>query len=400
MTYRWFVADLRTGRDLIYLPGVLGESEFSTMINSPETVRCVIDFRNTAARAFNLPGRTVPGRVILGVEEDGVCLAAGPVWLRQYQNAAQKVTLTARGLWSYFDHRFVLSTLAATIDPDLFTVLDPADAQRKRRMGNPDLRVTIAGVSLGTYAKRVVQTALAHTGGNVPVVFQGDELGSWGRTFDAFEFANVGAVLRDVTKMEAGVDVRFQPRLRGAGDGIEFVLETGTAEQPLLAGGPHSWNFGSASPQASDFTVTDSAAGLAGRGWATGGRSADRVVVARAEDPTLVDLGFALFEALDSAHSSEDDPLILAEYAGELVQLGLGTSETWTFEAERHTGPRLGQYRAGDWAHLEIPKYDPNTLRGIPWIAEGGQFERRIVGIDAKHGRDAVSVTCAPTKGE
>lgn len=398
--YRWFIADLLTGDELVDVPAVLGGSTWGKSLNEPESIRCVIDMSSRKARAWNVRGRTFPGRVMLGVAEGDTVIGAGPIWFRRYADAAQTVTLTARGIWSYFDYRYVLNTLATEIALDEFTVVDPTDQYGKRRKGNPLLAAAYSGLSLGTYAKRLVQLAQTHTNGDVPVVFQSDEIGDWGRTIDAMEFERTGNAIRNLTRMENGIDVQFQPRYKAGQTGIEFLLRTGTTAEPLLTGGPHLWDFTATKPAGSGFVMEDDASMIASRGWATGGRSGDRFIVGRAEDPRLLDVGWALFEGLDSQHTYEDEPRMLDEYAAELTKIGYGPSTSWAFDAERHRPPVVGSYEVGDWANLHIGKYDAATKRGIAYMPEGGKFPVRIIGLDGVHGRETVTVTCAPRLGE
>lgn len=397
MTYRWFVADLRTGGDIVDLPGVMAGSSWNTTLNAPETLRCELNMADPRVRDLGVRGRTYPGRVILACAEGDRILAAGPVWARRYDRSEQKATLAARGMWSYFDHRFVLALLAATIDTDKFSVIDPDDKYGQRRMGNPALRTNLTGLALGTMAKRLVQQARLHTGGDVPVVFQDDESGDWGRAIDAFEFENVGGALRDITKMEGGVDLQFRPQFTPDGQGIEFLLRTGTNADPLLAGGPHVWNFTAPMPPGAELVIEDDASSLASRAWSTGGKSGGRVLVSRVVDERLLDLGFALFEALDS-HSSVDEQRMLDHYAAELTNIGFGASEAWSFAAERNARPRVGTYDVGDWADLNLSPFDESTLRGDPWVPEGGLFRQRIIGLEGQDGRETITVTCAPMK--
>jgi len=397
MAYRWFVADLLTGSNLVDLPAVDAGSSWASVLNGPETIRCEINMAAEAAREFNVRAYTMPGRVVVGVAEGPYVLAAGPLWRRRYSRDEQKVTLNAAGMWSYFDHRFIHALAAATASVRDFTSVVSSDPSRVRTAPNPDLAVDIAGVSVGTYAKRIVEVAMQHTGGNVPVVLPAEETGKWGRTIDALDFEVVGTELRNVTEMEDGVDIEFRPRFTAAGDGIEWVFRHGTKSAPLLAGGPFHWDFTAADPAASGFVVEDDADLLTSRAWATGGRSDDKALVSRRTEQRLLEVGFALFERLDASHGSTRQH-ILDRYAGEMLKVGYGPSESWTFDAERNRNPLPGLYAVGDWANLTLAPYDEESRRGDAFIREGGTFRRRIMTLRGEQGKDTIAVTTAPTK--
>lgn len=397
--YRWFLADLRTGGEVIDLPGVMESSNWSATLNAPETLRAEINMLARDVYEFNPRAHTYPGKVMLGCASGDTIHGLGPIWTRRYSRDTGRATLNARGIWSVLDHRFILSLLATTISTADFTVPDTAPGAVKGQYGpNPALQVAYQSLSLGTITKRLVQLALTHTGGQLPIVFGSDEPGGWSVSHDALEFANLGQVIRDYTRLNEGIDIQFKPRFADSGARVEFVLRTGTNENPLLAGGPHAWTAAAGVPNASGLQVDDDASGIASRAWATGGRGDDKVLVARHQNPSLLDLGFPLYEVLDSSHSSEEDQEMLDGYAAELTDLGFGASETLSFTAERDRVPLPGSYDVGDWADLTIPAWDPDTLQGDPWYREGLDERRRIVGLEGAHGSRTITVTTAPSK--
>src|SRR5690606_18282859 len=102
---------------------------------------------------------------------DDVPIAAGPIWRRQYDKAQGTLDLAASGMWSYFDHRHIIPALAASQG-----VVDPVT-------GESINDTILTNLSYGTIAKRLVQQCRTWTGGNVPIVFQDDEAGTYERTY-------------------------------------------------------------------------------------------------------------------------------------------------------------------------------------------------------------------------
>jgi len=324
-----------------------------------------------------------------------VVLAAGPIWARDYSVDGRELTVNAKGVWSYYDHRHVLPLLAATTDVTEFTVPDPANDGGT--MPNPDLRTQYTNWELGTIAKKLVEQAHAWTGGELPIVFEADRVGIHERIYEGPEFKNLGEVLRQLQNVEGGPDVRFRPRFTGDRLGIEWVLETGTEAQPLLTGSAvHSWDVSAPQSSVSDLTIREDASALASLGWATGGRVSDETLVARSYDETLIDNGYPLFEDLDSTHSTVSVQSTLDAHAANVVGYGSAPVEVWSFTVEANAQPLLGSYLEGDYCVLDVAPWDSATGNGDPYLFEGGAYGHRIVAIGSDEKGETVKVECAP----
>lgn len=371
---RWFLADLRTGRQILDLPPLTGSWE--RFLNAPERIKAVLDMRDPDTIQLRPRVAAAPGRSILAVAAGDVVLAAGPVWAHVYDRDAKTLQITAAGIWSYFDHRYVLPIAAATIGVDQFTIPDETAAGKTKP--NPTVGTYLTGWEYGTIAKKWVQQAQAWTGGNVPIVFESDRAGTRERNFEGADFKNLGTVLSQLTQIENGPDIRFMPRLTIDRLGIEFAMQTGTDASPLLTGGPHQWDLTAPESSISNFQINSDATEIASTGWATAGRSADTVLVARSIDPTLTDLGYPLLETLDSSHTSVSVQATLDGYAAESTTLGRSPFETWDFTVEANARPFLGSFWEGDWCEIDVAAYDdggglipgPDAVIG-PWVETG-----------------------------
>ncbi|KQR97699.1 MAG: hypothetical protein J0I33_07795 [Microbacterium ginsengisoli] len=388
---RWFIADLRTGRQLIDIQ-VMAESTWSRSLNAPEKLTAVLDMQDPATIALR-PRQTIrPGRSVLAVAVGDVILAAGPVWAHDYDRDQKTLRVTAVGLWSYFDHRYLLPLAAATADVATFIVSDPASAGKT--MPNAALATNLSNLEYGTIAKRWVQQAQAWTGGNVPVVFEADRAGGRERNADAVDFKNIGTLLTQLTQLEDGPDIRFKPQFAADRLGVQFLLQTGTDANPLITGtAVHQWTVGVPGSGVSALKVGVDATTLASVAWASAGRSVDSVLVSRSTDPTLTDLGFPLFESLDTSHSTVVIQDTLDGYSGEATTFGRAPLETWTFTVEAARQPLLGAYWEGDWCDITIPAYDPDQGHGDPYVFEQSTPRRRIVAFDGNAKGLTVNVT-------
>lgn len=391
---RWFLADLRTGRQILDMQVVSGRWE--RFLNAPENLSCTLDMRDTDTIALRPRLTAAVGRAVLAVASDDAILAAGPIWAHDWDADERLLKLNARGLWSYYDHRFVLPVLAATIGVNDFTVPDPSAAGKTK--ANPSLGTYLTSLELGTIAKKLVQQAHAWTGGSVPVVFETDRAGVHERNFEGAELKNLGTVLKQLTEVEGGPDIRFKPRLTSDRLGIEWVLETGTETSPMLSGATtHLWNASVEESPLSGFGVTVDGGNLTGLGWATGGRSGDEVMVARSSDSWLTDHGWPLLESLDSSHSSVSEQGTLDGYATASTLQGRGPLEEWSFTVEANTSPRLAEFWEGDWCVVDVDGYNPDTGTGDPYLYEPVYgARRRITGISGDEQGLTVKVTTAP----
>jgi hypothetical protein len=391
---RWFLADLKTGRQLLDLPVLAGS--WSTTLNEPETLSVTVDMQDPDVRALNLRANARVTRTVLAVAEGEVILAAGIVWSRSYDRDAQTAKLNAKGLWSYFDHRYVLPVIALTIGLDRFIVPDPADDSKT--IPNPALTTLTPNVSAGTTAKRLVQQARAWTGGNLPIVFQPDEAGAINEAYIGPEFPNLGEELDRWTKREDGVDIDFRARLTVDKLGIEWVMMTGTVAQPLIFSAEkiHQWNITVPESPTSSLSITEDGSDIASLAWQTGGRSEDTVLVARAYETSILTDGGPLLETLDSSHTSVKEQSTLQSYANEDVLFGRTSFEVWEFDARADQEPFVGSYWKGDWVDLVIGELDPETGLGDAWLPQGGTYRHRIVGLSGDHLGETVHVQCAP----
>lgn len=386
---RWFLADLRTGRQILDL-SVMDSSNWQRTLNEPEALTAVLDMQDPDTVKLQPRIAAAPGRTILACATGDVILAAGPVWSHKYNRDAKTLQVNAAGMWSYFDHRYVLPIAAATIPVTQFTIPDASAAGKTKP--NPAVGTYLTGLEYGTIAKRWVQQAQAWTGGTVPVVFEADRAGTRERNFEGSDFKNIGTVLSQLSQVESGPDIRFRPRLTADRLGVEFLLETGTDASPLLTGGPHMWNLTAEESSVSNFEVTANALKMAGTAWATGGRSLDTVLVARTIDSTLTDLGYPLLESLDSSHTTVSVQSTLDGYASANALLGRAGSETWDFDVETARQPFLGSFWEGDWCTVDVAPYDPTTGTGDPYLLEKQTSQRRIVSLSGDDLSETVRV--------
>jgi hypothetical protein len=381
---RWFLVDLRTGRGIVDVKPMSGS--FSSALNEPETISATLDLQDPDTIELGVGNITSPAKMCLCVADGDTILAAGPIWTRTHDVGKRTLSVSAKGMWSYFDHRYILPAIARTLPLSQFIVPDPTDP--KKTVSNPLINTSINGVWLGTIAKRLVQQAQAWTGGNVPVVFQADEFASHERNWDGVEFEKLGDALTNLTNVEDGPDIMFQPRFTEDRLGVEWLLVTGTVAKPQIGtNADTSLDVTIPESPVSGLTVMENASDVASLAWLTGGRSSDSLLVSRSYDGTLPGFGFALFETLDSSHSSVKYQSTLDSYAVERTLYGRGPNALWKFDAE---WVAVAGVNVGDYVTLVFDESDP--------LIPKDDYRLRVISRSGDHNAVTVSIECAPTK--
>lgn len=402
---RYLLGNLSTGRRILDLPVLKGSWE--QRLGAPETIRATIDLNDPDAQALDLDNTAAPAMTFLAVAEGDMILAAGPIWVADYDADKRILELAASGLGSYFNYRHILPLLARTIPVSQWTVEvpDPENPGELMTIPNPALATTSTNAHLGTIAKGLVQQAEEWAGGDLPIVYEDDRPGIHARTYNAIDFKPILEAHDDLANVENGVESRFTGRFAEDGLGVEWVFETG---DPLIHSDTvHLWDRSVPHNPISGLRVVKNAAGLAGLSWAQGGKQEDTVLIARAEDTTLIDAGYPLMEILDTSHSTVSEQPTLDGYA----QGNLRTRpvETWQFTTEAFpvddegvvAGPQLGQYRMGDYCDIVSAAWKPVTdtedEQGDPYLERSGGVSRhRIIGLSGDEQGQRVQVTLAP----
>ena len=419
---RYFLADLRTGRQILELPVLSGP--WSDTLNEAESLSVTVDLQDPDVRALDLRNTAAPCKTVLAVAEGDTIMASGPIWTRSYSRNSQKIQLNAKGWLSYFDHRHILPLVAKSIGLDQFLVADPEDPTKT--IANPLLTTMYESLGLGTIAKRLMQQAQTWTGGNIPLVFQPDESGTHEREYLGPEFNNIGDEIRNLMNVEGGPDIKLKGRLTEDRLGIECVVSTGTEAKPRLASEViHVWDLTVPESSASNLNIDEDGSNVASLAWATGGNAGDTVLVGRSYDPTLVDNGFPLYELPPDDHPTAKVQKTLDAYAAEAAFAGRATTEVWSFDVEANEQPTVGSYATGDYCDLVIAPYvesaapldglypadsvfpggdifpvdgNPWYVDGDPYVKEGGKFRHRIIGISGDEKGEVVNVQCAPSR--
>jgi hypothetical protein len=380
--YSWYCGDLRTGRISTQIPVAPGTS-WSNVMDDSGTVSCLAALGDPAVQALSLPSAAAPARAFLAVAyDDGqneTFLEGGPVWGHAYDDDKQQLTINAGGLLSYFDHRKVMQVLTAGQSPAVVSA-------------------AYSGLSLATIAKRLVQLAATHTGGNLPVVLPADVTvpadAAHQRTYNGYDLAWVGEQLRNLMAVLGGPEISFVPRRTTADSRyIEWVMRAGTETDPLLHQAGSDWVWDGSVPKGGVTSISLAVDGtqMGDEAYVKGSGEASTALIGHAVKTTLTDAGYPLLELEVGGHESVTTLATLNDYATAELASSARTVLSFTVKVARDQAPTVSQYQVGDYVQLIVPTTHP-------YLTGGGTFRSRIV---QRSGDDSTLVTLqlAPVPG-
>jgi hypothetical protein len=378
-TFTALVGDLRTGKITTRLP--LTGCSWQQVMNGAGTITgATVDVQAASLATLDLYHAAAPGKAFLAIQYDQSLLNAGPIWTHHYTRSTGTLTMGAAGLWSLFDHRFVIPLLSEPL-----------------AVGAAQAAVTTyptgSNLSLGDIAAALVTQAQTHVGGNLPLVMpaaQGLTPGAT-RTYAGYSLSAVGAMLTELTGVVGGPEVAFRPRIKTTDPTrIEWVMLAGTPAQPWLVQGGLDWVFDASVPQSmvSDIDVDVDATGMGTRAWEIGSGSQNLILMSQADSTVLTSAGYPLLEVQDSSHNNVLDQPTLDGYSAQLLAQTGRPDTLWKVTVRDDGapadgspsgigGPRLGQYQAGDFCQI--------VVGADPYLAAGTR-RARILAIDGDLG--------------
>ncbi|MHB1063525.1 MAG: hypothetical protein ACYC1Z_03365 [Georgenia sp.] len=367
MRVEYIAGELRTGRILATVPASSGP--WSQVLNSAGDVSAKVPLWDLGkADRRDLLATLETTRCFLGVQVGDRVIEAGPIWTHDLDTDGN-LAVKGLGLWSLWDHRLVIPVVGEV------------------RQGQQ----AWSGLSLGTIAKRLVQEALKHAGGSLPVVFPADETGIHERTYPGYEVAQVGQRLSQLVEVEGGPDLAFEPRLTSDRQAVEWVMRTGTAADPLLhqTGADHQWDTSAVRGSVGNVTASVDGTARVNRALTIGDGFETATLIGVATDTAQLDRGYPLLESVVN-RSTVLKQSTLDAHSRASVDQGSVPWTTWKLRVAADEDPRLGEYRPGDWAAIEIPE-DHVYLRG-------GSYRARLGKVSGDADDEFVDLALLPTK--
>lgn len=285
------------------------------------------------------------GAIIAAIRHDGpskTILHAG--YLTRWKPSGDGYDLEAGGGWTILDKRLVLNhNLDASWRDGQITIDED----------NPpgDWILTLRG----TY-RDIVRGLINETlkWGSLPISLPAIQGGtSHERTYQCWDLSTVSERIGDIADLEDGPEIRFDPIL--AGDGIRFQLNVG---DPEIIDTTHRWNL---NLPGQHIMLTDFDADgddITNEAYAIGGKTDDRVLVARRKGDSLRSQGWPLLQTYDGSHTSVSETATLQSYTAAAIDIGDHSQCTIGIECLQTENVHVG-----DHAIIRLSDTDPLSKR-------------------------------------
>ena len=374
---RIIMGDLLTGRRILDVP--FTAASWSVELNGPGTVSATVDLKDPTVRQLDMWNAAQVGKTFLAAVENDVILEAGPIWARKWERRDGKLTLEARGLWSYFDHRTLLPNIGDR------PVTNPETGEAEEYANT-----TLKNLHLGTIGKRIVQQSMTWPGGNLPIVFEDDKPGEHERNYRGVDLSIIGSMLENLTQVIDGPDIAFVPQWAPDRLGIQWLYVSG--DPRLSSVTEHVIDMSVPASPVDGLSIDESGAKLASLAWASGGRSGDEPLVERHFDTTLINAGYPLLELVDSSRATVTEPATMRGHAAAAAMNGRLPLSVWapTLHTGRRGEPRIGDYRVGDYLVFKS--------KGELFTPDG-RHRRRIATMSGSAGNDFIDIGLGASYG-
>ena len=286
---------------------------------------------------------------------------------------------------------------------------------KRRRVRTPGIDpaglgsdLALGPTSLPQLARLLLEKATASANGagwDLPLILPDlDTRGDHVRTFLGSDLADYWTRLADLTEVQNGPDLRFEPELTDVAGGRKLWWRVrigepwlGTwidGENPQRP--PWTFDLGAGlrdlttDRDASAMTMRTFVPGQARTEPAATTSSTDTTApqdapkpIGSAADLTLINAGYPVLEDVDGSHTSATEQATLDAWAVASVAANRTPVEAWNVTVDGASSPRLGQWRVGDTATFVVHGQD---------FVEDGEHERRIVGASGNAGTDVTLV--------
>lgn len=339
--YNWYTGDLLTGKIATRLP--LIQDSWTQQLDDSSTLTGTV-VMSPDVQSMNPWSNAAPCKMWLGVtyidpSGNENWIDAGPIWTCTYNDDTGQLTIGAGGLWSYWDHRKVMPLLADAVSPATSSV-------------------TYSALSRGTIAKRLVQLAQTHTGGNLPLILPAD-VGAANdadhtRTYNGYDLNWMGDALKALTGVVNGPEIAFVPQYQSDTRFIQWVMRTGLETDPYLHQTGADWIWDASTPKGGVFgtSVIRDGTGMGDEAWVKGNGDAEGSLIGHALGAKLTNLGYALFEVDIPNHDSVETLSTIQSYAEAALTPASTETIALTLKIHRDTSPTVAQVQVGDYVQF------------------------------------------------
>lgn len=347
------IVETRTGNIAINELPYVDTPRFLRQLNNDCNITVTVPVGDLGVPAADrLKALVSPWRFSLAVCMGTAILAYGPIMTYQFQQDSMLLTIGAGSIWALLGRKWAVSptiTLASPLSMDAAQDLNYTS-------------LTLASIARGL----VADTVGRGSGHELPIDFPASVAGTNLRNYPVYDLANIGQRLKDITQVENGPDIDWDPYFNTSSN-IRIGMRIGN---PTLTqvGQALIWDSQSSIKH---VDVDSNASGMATAVLTRGNATERASQVAWANDTSLVTVGWPVLETVDTSHQSVTDFSTLQGYANEWIRFYKNPVVGWKADIVATASPVVGTYKPGDLATF--------NMQGHPWIPNG-TYSQRILG--------------------
>lgn len=367
---QWVYGNLLTGQILGTLQ--VTEGNWSVRLNQPDDIACKVPTNDPDMQGLNLKSTLQAGKTFIAVLEGSIVLSAGIIWSTTYDMANRKLSISASGLLSYFNHRLVL----------------PSTAQNGNAVSGFD--TSYSGISYGSMAVALVNQTTSWVNGFLPLDLPSSAVADANAsplTIKGTDLAIVGDELNKLVNQNLGPDIRFKPYFTATSSGtfIRWTMTVGTPTDPYVyADTAQTWSVGLPESTIKSLNILSDGGNLANYGYSVGGSQSGNLYSYKSNNTTTLLAGYPVLEIVDSAHQSATSQAQVQGFANNLTAQGLSPYETWSFEVQADRVPTVGSYYVGDFIRINVVRdeYIPKNIYVQRIVSYSGDAIGKFIKID------------------
>lgn len=345
-----------TSGKVLYDLDLAAEPEWSSLINDAGGWKISVPI-DGGPRTVKVREWCVPDRFSVAVLRGDLVCQAGPITPYAPGDTDTLFTVSGKGIWDILNRR----------------VLHNAALLPTQRLTDPAADLTLTG-TLPYIAHEIVNHQINMSfiaGSNLPIDLPAISAGGTGtRTYHGYDLAFGGVRLRELTQVDGGPDVLFQPYLTVSG-GARYIRHR------LLIGNPYLTQPGV--PLRFDYRSTLTSLTIAGgtspgavRAFVKGTGNEAGQLYGSAVATNLISAGWPLTDVVDTNHTDALVQSTLDGWAAADVSLSAGQVEQWQATVLADADPRLDTYVPGHFVNYSVNSHH--------WLADG-VYAWRLLGV-------------------
>lgn len=362
-TYTCVVYKTVTGRIVSDFP-LADQPQWTRQLNTSGSIKAKVRSGDTGVPSIDsLYGICVPKMFSLAVLWGDYVCQAGPIQPYDVDDNTQAgiLELGTGSLWTLLEGRLLH---------------DPGYDPQTVGLNNPAVDVNVTD-SLPNIALTLVRNAAnmtARSGSSLPLDIPANSgTGTNVRSYPGYDMVSVGQRLHELTQVEDGPDVDFEPYLTSDSTGqyIRHRMRVGRVPDGYLVqpGIPPRWDYGST---LRSVKISGDGSDIASDTWVKGSGDKYSMLYGHAYSSTLTDAGWPLQDYIDTTHTSATNQDTLDGWAAADLALHGQATEQWSAYVDANRNPALGAYSLGTFGTYNIQTH--------PWIRPG-QYSVRILGL-------------------